>query len=162
MRRFEELYATTADRIMSYCLRPAGTGEAEDAFAETFAIAWRKVHQLPDPPLPWLYVTARTTVLEHRRRNRRQGQIAGRPAALASLAAAPAEVEHERRAELLALLAALSEDAREALLLTLWDGLSTQRAADVLGISAGTLRVRIHRARTRLRSNPDLMGVRHA
>lgn len=160
--RFEELYLETADRIMAYCLRLAGPSEAEDAVAETFATAWRKVRQLPDPPLPWLYVTARTTILSQRRKRVRQGEIAGRIASLTDLAAESPEVGHGRRTELLAVLEALSEDDREALLLTMWDGLSTAQAAEVLGTSAGTLRVRIHRARAKLRSNPDLMGLRHA
>jgi RNA polymerase sigma-70 factor, ECF subfamily len=40
---------------------------------------------------------------------------------------------------------------REALTLVAWDGLEPHEAAVVLGDSPGSFRVRLHRARTRLR-----------
>lgn len=165
--RFDAVYEQCADRVMAYCLRHAGAQEAEDAVAEVFATAWRKLDQLPEPALPWLYVTARTTILSQRRKRERQGQIATRLAPLSVLAAQSPEVSHEVRSELLAVLEGLSEVDREALLLTAWDGLSTKDAAAVLGISAGALRVRLHRARAALRrehrrTDPELMGAHHA
>ena len=39
---------------------------------------------------------------------------------------------------------------REALLLTAWEGLSTERAARAAGCSRATFHVRLHRARKRL------------
>ena len=47
-------------------------------------------------------------------------------------------------------LASLSERDREALLLTAWEGLTTDQAAAVLGCSPQAFRVRAHRARQRL------------
>ncbi len=55
-----------------------------------------------------------------------------------------------RRREIADALAALAEIDREALLLTAWDGLSSAEAGDVLGLSAGAVRVRVHRARQHL------------
>jgi RNA polymerase sigma-70 factor (ECF subfamily) len=50
-----------------------------------------------------------------------------------------------------AALAALSEEAREVILLRDVEGLSATEAADVLGITAKALKSRLHRARTALR-----------
>lgn len=54
-----------------------------------------------------------------------------------------------------AALAALSEDAREVVVLRDVRGLSTREAARVLGISEGAVKVRLHRAHARLR---ELVG----
>ncbi len=52
-------------------------------------------------------------------------------------------------------LGELSEDAREVVLLRDVQGLTTREAAQVLGISEGAVKVRLHRAHTRLR---ELVG----
>ncbi len=49
-----------------------------------------------------------------------------------------------------AALARLPESEREALELTVWDGLDGRQAAQVAGCTAVTMRVRLHRARRRL------------
>jgi RNA polymerase sigma-70 factor (ECF subfamily) len=46
-------------------------------------------------------------------------------------------------------LSTLSERDREALLLVAWEGLSTARAARVLGVRANTFAARLYRARRR-------------
>ena len=48
-------------------------------------------------------------------------------------------------------LAELSDDAREVVVLRDVQGLTTKEAAEVLGISEGALKVRLHRAHARLR-----------
>ncbi|GAA1391056.1 RNA polymerase sigma factor [Luteococcus peritonei] len=158
---FEAMYDQTAQRLMAYCLRHAGAQSAEDAVAETYAIAWRKRDQLPPDPLPWLIVTARNTISAQRRKDQRQGQTAQRLAPLEDLATASPELTAVNRQQILQALSSLSEDDREALLLIAWDGLSTRDAARVLGTTPGALRVRIHRARARLRTD-DLQGAHHA
>jgi RNA polymerase sigma-70 factor (ECF subfamily) len=52
---------------------------------------------------------------------------------------------------LLEALAGLSEREREVLMLTAWEELSSNEAARVLGCSATAYRIRLHRARNRLR-----------
>ncbi len=53
-------------------------------------------------------------------------------------------------------LAELSEDAREVVVLRDVQGLSTKETAEVLGITQGAVKVRLHRAHARLR---ELAGV---
>jgi RNA polymerase sigma-70 factor, ECF subfamily len=45
----------------------------------------------------------------------------------------------------------MRDSDRELLLLIAWDGLTPTQAATVLGIAPVTVRVRLHRARNRLR-----------
>jgi predicted DNA-binding protein (UPF0251 family) len=52
--------------------------------------------------------------------------------------------------QILEALAALREGDREALLLCAWEGLSTKEAAAVVGCSAATFAIRLHRARGRV------------
>jgi RNA polymerase sigma-70 factor (ECF subfamily) len=62
---------------------------------------------------------------------------------------------HEHRAETRRVheaLGRLSADDRELVTLIAWEGLTPAEAATVLGLSSGTARVRLHRARTRLRA----------
>ncbi len=45
---------------------------ADEVVAEVFATAWRQRSTVPDPPLPWLYATARHEVLHQRRSHARR------------------------------------------------------------------------------------------
>lgn len=144
------LYETHADRILLYCLRHLARATAEDAVADVFLTAWRRLDDVPEEPAAWLYATARNVI-----RNRYRAQATGiataeRVARLQDLTADSAEVTAGRRADLATALGALTDDEREALLLTVWDGLSGAEAASVLGCTPGALRVRLHRARQRM------------
>lgn len=148
--RFVRLYEAHADRIMVYCLRHLTPSTAEDAVSDVFLTAWRRLDDVPDDPVPWLYVTARNVIRNRYRSQASALATAQRVAQLQALSAESAEVTAERRADLAVALGALSHDEREALLLTAWDGLSGADAARVLGCTPGALRVRLHRARARM------------
>ena len=57
----------------------------------------------------------------------------------------------ENRRELREAIAALPEDQRDALVLTQLEGKSYEEAARLLGISEGTVKSRVNRARARLK-----------
>jgi RNA polymerase sigma-70 factor (ECF subfamily) len=63
----------------------------------------------------------------------------------------PAPAEDERSNALHVALAALPEHDREILMLTAWEGLTPKQIAVVVGIPVNLVRVRLHRARTRLK-----------
>jgi RNA polymerase sigma-70 factor (ECF subfamily) len=65
--------------------------------------------------------------------------------------AGPAEIGEgvAQRAVVLAALATLGENDREALRLIAWDGLTSKAAAEVLGVTKIAFGVRLHRARRR-------------
>lgn len=59
----------------------------------------------------------------------------------------------ETRAELVAALASLPVDQREAFVLVEWLGLPAEEAGRLLGIRAPSVRSRLHRARAALREH---------
>lgn len=118
--------------------------------ADTFLVAWRRRDEIPDPALPWLYGVCLRTILTHRRSGRRRTRLWGRLSSQPqTLGRDPADV-HTARSEIGGAFARLSEGERETLRLTAWDGLSGEEAAEVLGITPGAFRVRLHRAREAL------------
>ena len=148
---FEALYRACAPRVLAYAYRRTGPENAEEVVAETFLIAWRRAGDLPADPVPWLLRTARNVIANRHRADRRGGELRARlgsqrPAAVIDPAESAAGDSAVRAA-----MAALPEREREALALHVWDGLSNEQAAVVLGCSRTTFAVRLHRARTRLR-----------
>ncbi len=134
---------------MGYALRRAGEEAAREVVAETFAVAWRRLDDVPADPLPWLLGVARRALANRRRGDRRRGALAERLAALPpEHASDPAERAGEAQA-VRAALSRLSEDDRETLALVAWEGLSPAQAALVAGCSARAFSKRLSRARAR-------------
>ncbi|MDP9102294.1 MAG: RNA polymerase sigma factor [Actinomycetota bacterium] len=117
----------------------------------------------------WLHrvtVNVCMTALNRRGDQRARGQTAGLTAFAApdsddQLADADADpLRHAERTDLAArtarALAQLPEEARDVVVLRDLQGLSTKEAAEVLGVSEGAVKVRLHRAHVRLR---ELVGV---
>lgn len=150
-QRFQDAYDACATRVLAYALRHSDRESAHDVVADVFLVAWRRVDDLPDEPLPWLLVVARHTLANRRRSTLRLSQLEQRLADVAGTPCAPAaeDVAVDRSA-LLHALAQLSELEREALLLVAWDGLSATDAASVAGCSRSAFDARLHRARARL------------
>ena len=61
---FQQMYDTYGARIQAYCFRRLPSADANDAAAETFTVAWRRIDDAPEPDrhLPWLYGIARNVV----------------------------------------------------------------------------------------------------
>jgi RNA polymerase sigma-70 factor (ECF subfamily) len=114
------------------------------------SIAWRRLADVPrDDPLPWLYATARNLLLAEHRAATRDGFAA------ASEPSVPAPELHELDAPLARALRALGPTDREALLLVAWEDLTPRQAARALGLKPTAFRVRLLRARRRLRAALD-------
>ncbi|SDF50796.1 RNA polymerase, sigma subunit, ECF family [Blastococcus aurantiacus] len=155
----EEAYRTTGSAVLGYALRRTATREdALDVVAETFATAWRRRDDVPvdaDQIRPWLFGIARRCLANTARGHRRAARLGERLAdAFGETGAcipdhAGSPDEDGRLHEALELL---TPDDRELVTLVAWESLTPAEAAQVLGIPAGTARVRLHRARTRLRA----------
>jgi RNA polymerase sigma-70 factor (ECF subfamily) len=138
---------------------------AEELTQDAYARALERIDQLRDPQaaLAWLYRIATTVALD-RLRQRRPSTV---PLDTVAPAGAEAEqaAERERPPTLLegaleseemsacvqGYLAALPDDYRIAILLHDAHGLSNPEIAELLGCSLATAKIRVHRARTRLR-----------
>jgi RNA polymerase sigma factor (sigma-70 family) len=151
-RRFDELYAAHHQQVLGYLLRRTeSTDDAADVFAETFLAAWRRLDDLPDGQQArmWLYGTARRTLANHRRGERRRTALAERLRADLAGSHQPPEYTGEL-AEISAAFRGLPERDRELLALVAWEGLDPGQIAIVLGCSRNAARIRLHRARRRL------------
>jgi RNA polymerase sigma-70 factor (ECF subfamily) len=146
--RFTRLYRDHYDRVLAYALRRAPAEVAKEAVDETFLIAWRKLSDLPNRALPWLLVVARNAI-NHQFRGR-QVDVLTHELHLLEAGVNVSESVTERTVVLQAL-ASLSATDRDALMLTVWDGLSASDAGRVVGCSTTAFAVRLHRARRRLR-----------
>jgi RNA polymerase sigma factor (sigma-70 family) len=149
-QRFEGLFRTHYTALTRYAIRRVGPTNAPEVVSETFLVAWRRLGDVPDNALPWLYATARRITANERRRWTRAARLAdrlsgdGRDDPLADHADHVAD-----RLRVHYVLDRLREKDREALLLTAWEQLSAPEAAHVLGCRETTFHVRLHRARRR-------------
>jgi RNA polymerase sigma-70 factor (ECF subfamily) len=150
MERFEQIYSEHRDAVTAYVRRRAPESLVEDVVSETFLVCWRKLDQVPDEPLPWLYAVARKTLANARRKLERRPPV-DQVAAFVE----PAPVGDNTLA---AAFAELSERDREVLRLVAWEGLSLRQAATVLGCTAVACRVRYHRAKSRLAARLERAG----
>lgn len=144
--RFEALYRENYGRVLGYALRRASAQAAHDVVADTFLVAWRRLEQVPETPLPWLLGVARRTLANQRR-------AAGRRAALVAEFATAASAQPAQPAdgvETLGALERLPAADQELLKLVAWEGLSTKEAAAAMELSQVACRARIHRAKRRL------------
>lgn len=164
-----EMFAGLFDRhfaaVYRYLARRVGTDLAEDLAAEVFLVAFRRRHcyQLAQPrALPWLLGVATNLARQQWRAEARALR------ALARSGLDPAMEDHADGvvARVVAQdwyrcaaagLAGLSPGDRDVLLLIAWEGLSHEEVALALGISPGTVRSRLHRARRRVKAALDAM-----
>ena len=122
-------------------------GDADDLVNETFLVAWRRLDDVPPDALPWLLAVAANVHRNQARGRRRHRALLDRmprPEPVAPPTEPVAAVSRIKDA-----LARLSPSDREILVLVAWDGLAPHQAAVVLGTTAGTARLRLHRARRR-------------
>jgi RNA polymerase sigma factor (sigma-70 family) len=156
----EVAYRTSGTAVLGYALRRSASREdALDIVAETFAIAWRRRTDMPVDPeevRPWLFGIARRCLANAARSTYRASRLGERLAdSFTSTAVPDPATLHEHRADrhlVHRALEQLSAEDRELVTLIAWEGLTPAQAATALGLSAGTTRVRLHRARTRLRA----------
>jgi RNA polymerase sigma factor (sigma-70 family) len=153
-RRFDALFDAYRSDIVAYCgWRAASRGDAEDAVAEVFLAAWRRLDDVPEGAhgRVWLYATARRVIANQRRSSRRREALAQR---LTTEVASWPHHQPEPGGEDGLVHEALARPGRrdrEVLLLAEWEGLSADEIASVLGCRAVTARGRLHRARRRFR-----------
>jgi RNA polymerase sigma-70 factor (ECF subfamily) len=158
IERFTALYDEHYRSVYAYAVSRAGRQLADEVASEVFVVAWRRLDDVPRPALPWLLGVARNVVIGQFRAAARQQSIAaelrawavGSGAAAAGTVAGDVADQVSDRLTALRALASLTEADREVLTLTAWHGLTARDAAAVVGCSAATFFVRLHRARRRL------------
>ena len=159
----DELIRGTYADVYALCRRLLGdSSDAADATQEVYVRVVRSVLGFRGEAAfgTWLHrVTVNVCMTALRRRGdvRARGQSAGSLDATFDDIESP-ETSPEDRATNADLarrtakaLAELPDDAREVVVLRDVQGLSTKETAELLGVSEGAVKVRLHRAHTRLR-----------
>ncbi|MEV5964470.1 sigma-70 family RNA polymerase sigma factor [Kribbella sp. NPDC051952] len=153
--RFRELFDENFRPLLGYALRRVSSPEdAADIIAETMLVAWRRLDDVPADGTArlYLYGVARRVLSNHRRGEIRRDRLAEKLRLQLAEATPDLTSLSDSTTAIRAGLAQLSENDRELLMLTGWDGLDPREAAQVLGVPARTVRTRLHRARARLRA----------
>ena len=145
--------------LVAYCRR-RGSHDPEGIAAETISIAWAQREKLDlNKCRPWLLTTARNLLYdEYRARNR---VVPMEPEAIARIDSRQVpdyEVE-SHNPNLSRALTTLSPEDREAILLVAWEELTPANAAKSMGLRPATFRVRLHRARGRLKKALEESGA---
>jgi RNA polymerase sigma-70 factor, ECF subfamily len=150
--RFDAMYRAHGGAVRRYVRRRWDAQSADDVVADVFVVAWRRLGEVPEDPLPWLLGVARRVLANRRRGMGRERALLARIRFEPSAGPPPmAGDAPEGGAAVWQALSALSEPDREVLLLVAWEGLAPARAARVLGIGPNTFAARLYRARRRFR-----------
>jgi RNA polymerase sigma-70 factor (ECF subfamily) len=160
---FRELYALVAPRVYGYLVKMARQRAlADDLLQQTFL----KVHRARAAyvrgadPIPWIFAIAHRTFLDEARKQKRAVVRVGDDESLPEVAAAITGESVDRRDDppdpeltqaALAALDGLSEQHREAVVLTKLSGKSVAEAAEIAGTTVGAMKVRAHRGYEALR-----------
>jgi RNA polymerase sigma-70 factor (ECF subfamily) len=148
---FGDLYRQFHRAVHGVVLSRVPYSDAKDLVQETFAIALARLPQLADAAAfpGWLMSIARNKAVDHLRGKKPVTELVD----VAVPAPRTAEV-----AEALAALRALPDAYRETLILRLVEGLTGPEIAEQTGLSAGSVRVNLHRGMKLLRERLGLGG----
>ena len=161
------------DTIYDYVARRVGEHIARDVVSETFRVALEQFDQFDvarGGERAWLFGIATNVLRRHWRTEERRLRACAAVAATPDVTGDPLvavedAVDAQRRvARLVDAVCALSPDDRDLLVLTAWEGMSSTETASVLGVPAGTVRSRLNRIRTQLRTDEaptERGGVKH-
>ncbi|QKK09327.1 MAG: sigma-70 family RNA polymerase sigma factor [Planctomycetota bacterium] len=162
---FAVLYRRHFEAVAGYVFRRTGDAAlAEDLAADTFLAAWKALPEFRDSGVPfrsWLLRIATNranAVARHERVRRRAfGLLARRAAARDAAGGAVADAGTE---DLYEALARIRAEYQAVISLVHLEGLRVDQAAEVLGLAAGTVKSRLHRARRALRQELSRTGER--
>jgi RNA polymerase sigma-70 factor (ECF subfamily) len=153
VRAFERLYRGHVDRVYSLVRRMLGEDLADEVTQDVFVRAWQKVDTFRGDAAfgTWLHRLAINVVLGRRRKLaiRRERFLGDAEPVLATMsresAAAPQGPEFE------AGLRELPDGARQVFVLHDMEGYKHREIAEMLGVTTGTTKAQLHRARMVMR-----------
>jgi RNA polymerase sigma-70 factor, ECF subfamily len=148
---FEDFFDAHYERLLRVLYLSTGNPhEAEDLAQDAFVRVyerWPRVGRLENPA-GYLY---RVALNAHRSRSRRMRVAARKALRLRPEPPADAHEAADDRVTVRRALATLPAGQREAVVLVEWLGLTDAEAGEVLGLTPGAFRTRLHRARSALR-----------
>jgi len=157
---WEEIVRENTDRVYRLAYRLTGNrADAEDLTQEVFVRVFRSLHSYsPGTFAGWLHRITTNLFLDGQRRKKRirfdaLGPAVERIAATTDASSPERRYEHDNLdRDIQEALDSLKPQYRAAVVLCDIEGLSYEEIGEVLGISMGTVRSRIHRGRAQLRT----------
>jgi RNA polymerase sigma-70 factor, ECF subfamily len=149
---YNKLLTSISSAITGYIMRRFGNVEFADDCVQESLIALHEARHtfLPGRPIrPWIFAIVRNQAIDMLRRQQRRRRLFAVDLDEPEVTvqdAAQAESTDDRRESASQVLEALPPQQRQALMLTKLMGLSIAEAASRAGISAGAMKVRVHRA----------------
>ena len=155
-RAFERLYRCNVGRIHALARRMSGNDDAEELTQEVFVRAWQRLGSFRGESAfsTWLHRVAVNVILSRRetRAIHRARTVEG-DEVLESLPAR--SVGHDQRMDFERALLRLPDGARQVLVLHDVEGFKHEEIATLLGVTSGTTKAQLHRARMLLRTHLD-------
>jgi RNA polymerase sigma-70 factor (ECF subfamily) len=152
---FERLYREHVGRVYALCVRMVDEQTAEDLTQEVFIRAWSKLGTFKGQSQfgTWLHRLAINHILSKRETQRkRESRNAGGDGLLARVMA-PTRRSSGHALDLEQAIHRLPERARDVFVLYDVEGYSHDEIADTLGVSVGTSKSQLHRARMLMRKH---------
>jgi len=149
-RAFEALYRQTVDRIYALCLRmTANPDEATELVQDAYVRAWQGLGSFRGDSLftTWLHRLTVNLVLQERRSKGRRRAREVLEGDLERFGQAACSAMPGTRVDLERAIAGLPAKAREVLVLRDVQGYKYDEIAGMTGVSLGTVKAQIHRAR---------------
>jgi len=150
MDNFQDFYKRQKDKLFSYLMRLTGDYHLSmDIMQESFMRCLEK-YRNKTMNNSLLYTIARNVLIDLRRRDKKKENLEHDVIDQTADQENDFRIKQEYR-RVLSAMSKLEEDEREVLALVLTEDLKYREIASVLGINEGNVKVKVHRARLRLR-----------
>ena len=152
MDSFQKFYTQQKERFFAYLLRMTADFElARDLMQESFARYLENYgRNQPNPSL--LYTIGRNALLDHSRKKGRTVSMIKEPAD-GKLDNEQFQLVREEYRQVLSAMQKLSSDEHEILAMVVSSDLNYKEIAEIIGISEANVKVKVHRARIKLKKN---------
>lgn len=154
---FERLYRDHVGRVFALALRMAGDRAAEDLTQEVFIRAWEKLGTFRGDAQfgTWLHRLAVNLILSRRETMRKRDARHVASEGVVERLRAPTRRSSGAALDLEAAVQTLPDGARQVFVLYDVEGYGHEEIANRMGISVGTSKSQLHRARMLLRRHLD-------
>ena len=155
VRAFERLYRTHLPRVHGLVRRMAGGRDTDELTQDVFVRAWQKLHTFRGDSAfgTWLHRLAVNVVIERFRADALRRQRLHDGEDVFDMLAAPVTRSGDLSMDFEVALQKLPDGAREIFVLHDVEGYKHHEIGTLLGISAGTSKAQLHRARMMLRKH---------
>ncbi len=164
MSQFPEIYADFHDKILRYLSQLVGEADAEDVTQEVFVKvnSGLKDFRGESSLSTWIYKIATNSALDYKRKcHEDRVPDAGELTSQENIATDPSTsvdkqlIRKEMTDCIKEIVDGLPENYRTVLILSDLEGLTNNEIAEVLGITLESVKIRLHRARARLKKEME-------